>query len=275
MTHNELILRLDQIGVENPREEAFLILNHLFGTTKAQILLDREKSYSSEKIEPILEQRQKKTPLQYIFGKWYFMDLELFVSPDCLIPRPDTEILVYEALRLLKGGGCVADLCTGSGCIGLSILSARPDIEKMVLADISSGALAIATKNAREHSLDSRCEIVQIDITQEMPSGYFDMIVSNPPYIPSADVLTLSDEVKKEPTLALDGGADGLDIIRALLALAPNALNENGYLLIEFGFDQAESICQIMDALVADKVYRSYKILKDYGANDRVLVCQK
>lgn len=275
MTYNELILRLEKIGVSTPDEEAYLILNHLFGVSRAQLLLERDKNYPDEKIETVLQQRQEKAPLQYIFGKWYFMDLELFVSPDCLIPRPDTEILVYEAIKLLKQGGCVCDLCTGSGCIGLSILKARPDIQRMLLADISSGALSIARKNATELSLDNRCEIVRLDITKQMPEGSFDMIVSNPPYIPTSDILSLSDEVKKEPTLALDGGNDGLDIIRALLELSPKALNENGYLLIEFGFDQGEKIAEIMDNLIAKKIYRSYRILKDYGANDRVLLCQK
>lgn len=274
MRYDELKARLLEIEGCDADSEACLILEHLFGATRADIILSRERDYPSERIEELISKREQKIPLQYIIGKWYFMGLELNVSPDCLIPRPDTEILVYEAIKLLKTGGTVCDLCTGSGCIGLSILKHRSDTAHATLVDISSGALDIARQNSKCLSLDEKCTLLTLDVTLEMPHGRFDMIVSNPPYIPSADIATLSDEVKKEPTIALDGGSDGLSIINSILRLAPSALAENGYLLIEFGYDQSEKIVQIMDGLCEKGIYSSYKILKDYGANDRVLVCQ-
>lgn len=271
MTQSELKACLEKIGVREADSEAFFILNYLFGVSFSQLMLDRNRDFPNDKIEPILAEREKKIPLQYILGRWHFMDIELSVSPECLIPRPDTEILVYEALKLLKRGGSVADLCTGSGCIGLSMLSARADISSMTLVDISRGALDIATANATELGLEKRCTLCQADITRDIPIGRVDMIVSNPPYIPSADIATLDDEVKNEPSLALDGGEDGLDIIRALIERAPSVLNEGGYLLIEFGYDQGDAICAIMDAQLERGAYKSYKIIKDYGKNDRVL----
>lgn len=274
MRISELVKELECIGVEDPKTEAQLIIENLFGVSYAKALLERDRDYDSEKILEILAKRKEKIPLQYIFGKWGFMGLDFFVSPDCLIPRPDTEILVYEAQGLLKIGGSVADLCTGSGCIGLSLLSTRADIERLVMADISRGALEMARKNAHALGLSSKCTLVECDVTRSIPEGRFDMIVSNPPYIPSTDIEQLSDEVKNEPRLALDGGEDGLDIVRSLVERVPEHLNENGYFLMEFGFDQGEKIAHIMEKKVTDGVYKSYKILKDYGGNDRVLVAQ-
>ena len=275
MKYNELVLALDTVGVQDSVTEAHIILEELFGISRAQILLDRERDYDSSKIESVIEQRRNKIPLQHIIGKWYFMGEQFAVSPDCLIPRPDTEILVCEAVKLLKRGGCVADLCTGSGCIGISMLKQRPDIEKMILADISEKALDIARANANALQVSQSCDFELCDITKQIPGGKYDMIVSNPPYIPSADVSELSEEVKKEPFLALDGGEDGLDVINALIRLAPKHLNEGAYLLIEHGYDQGKEISAIMDEMIASGTYKNYRILKDYGGNDRVLVAQR
>lgn len=274
MKFNELVIRLEQIGVDNARSEAQLILEHLFGVRPSDILLKRENEYDSDQIGQILKKREEKIPLQYIFGKWYFMDSTFFVSPDCLIPRQDTEILVYEAIKLLKSGGSVADLCTGSGCIGISIAKQRQDISALVLADISEKALDMARKNANAIIPEKNTIFAPCDVTKKLPEGKFDMITSNPPYIPKGDIEGLSDEVKKEPRLALDGGEDGLDIVRALVDNVPASLNENGYFLMEFGYDQREQISSLMDEKVKEGKYKLYKILDDYGANPRVLVAQ-
>lgn len=274
MKIKELELKLTEIGVAEPRAEAFLLLNHLFGVSHADILLDREREYDSSLLLLLLDRRKQNEPIQYIIGSWGFMGSTFKVSPACLIPRPDTEILVYEALRLLKTGGSVADLCTGSGCIGICVAKERTDIKSVVLADISSDALQIAQENAILNGVEEKCTLVLADVTKEIPNGKYDMILSNPPYILSEDIDSLAPEVKKEPLLALDGGADGLDIINALVDKCPASLNEDGYLLIEFGFDQGHKIRELMDKKVAQGVYKSYKIIKDYGDNDRVLVAQ-
>ena len=270
MKYIDIVNRLSSYGIEDSETEAEIILNHLFGVNKANIIFDREREYEDIKILPILEKREKHIPIQHILGKWYFMGREFYVSPDTLIPRPDTEVLVENALRELNVGGCVADLCTGSGCIGISMLVYREDISSMLLCDISSEALKIAKKNAISNVVSSKCEFLCGDITKDLPNRKFDMIVSNPPYIPSKDIEGLSDEVKKEPMLALDGGDDGLDIIRFLIGDGLNYLKENGKMLIEFGFDQG----QIMDTLLTQKQkdgkIKRYEIIKDYGNNDRV-----
>lgn len=267
----ELEKQLEGIGVADPRTEAYLIIEYLFGVSYAKALIERNTEYENEPILGVLERRAEKEPLQYIFGEWGFMGHTFFVSPDCLIPRPDTEILVYEALSLLEDGQSVADLCTGSGCIGISILAERKS-SHAYLADISAGALEMARKNASLLGVSDRCTLALCDVTRDLPCKRFNMIVSNPPYIPSADIEALGDEVKKEPLLALDGGEDGLDIVVSLIEQAPAHLLENGSLLIEFGYDQGAKIASLMDAQVEKGAYSSYKIVKDYGGNDRVLV---
>ena len=269
----ELEKKLEGIGVADPKAEAHLILEHLFGVSYAKALMERDTEYDEDKIAPFIKRREAREPLQYIFGKWDFMGHSFFVSPNCLIPRPDTEILVYEALLRLKDGQSVADLCTGSGCIGISLLAER-EKSNAYLADISAEALEMARKNATALGVCQRCRIELCDVTKELPCVRFDMIVSNPPYIPRADIDALSDEVKHEPLLALDGGVDGLDIVLSLIEQAPSHLFENGYLLIEFGYDQGEKIDSIMKKELARGTYKSYKIVKDYGGNDRVLVAQ-
>ena len=270
MKYSEIVDILKSYKVENSDTEAEIILNHLFGINKSNIILDKDREYDSGLILPILSKRKEHVPLQHIIGKWYFMGREFYVSADCLIPRPDTEVLVENALRELKTGGSVADLCTGSGCIGISMLVYREDISAMLLCDISDGALKMAKKNAISNGVSNRCEFLLCDITNDLPKRKFDMIVSNPPYIPSKDIDALSDEVKKEPMLALDGGEDGLDIIRFLIGDGLSYLNENGKMLIEFGYDQGDIMDNILATEQAEGRIKHYEIIKDYGGNDRL-----
>lgn len=273
MTFDEIIARLERAGIEDPKAEAISIMREI-GVSYGQIVFFRGKDYSDDRLEQIVSKREARIPLQYATQRAYFMDSELYVTPDCLIPRPDTEILVYEALKYLEKGNVVADLCTGSGCIGLSILKEKCTLEKMYLVDISAPALEVAQENAKRLRLTNKCELVNADVTSCAFPERLDMIVANPPYIVSEDIEDLSDEVKKEPRIALDGGVDGLDIIRPLIENAPRQLKEKGYILIEFGFDQGHRIRQIMDEKLTQGSFVSYKILKDYGGNDRVLVAQ-
>lgn len=271
MNIKELERELLFYGAENPREEALIIIERLFNKSRASLMLEGERDFFSPELDEVLEKRREHIPLQYIFGTWEFMGKEFYVSPECLIPRPDTEILVEKALEILKKGEDVADLCTGSGCIGLSLLM-YGDIDSLTLMDISEGALNMAAKNAQRHNLQNRCQFILGDITRDMPNKRFDMIVSNPPYIPTKDIEGLSCEVKKEPILALDGGEDGLDIIRFLIGEGLSFLKENGCMLIEFGYDQGD----IMDTLLKEKrdtgSIKSYEIVYDYGKNPRVAV---
>lgn len=280
MNVKEIEGKLRSFGIEDAKTESHLIVERLFGVSRGALLLDSTKDFDSCELDAVLEKRKARIPLQYIFGEWEFMGVKFIVSEDCLIPQPDTEILVEKALEILKKRHpvCdfaekleVADLCTGSGCIGLSLLM-YGGIDKVMLMDLSKGALNIAKKNAIRYGLLDRCELIHGDITKDMPKKRYDMIVSNPPYIPSGDIALLPEEVKKEPLMALDGGNDGLDIIRFLIGDGLGYLKENGVMLIEFGYDQGD----VMDILLSEKrdtgSIKSYEILKDYGNNPRVAV---
>ena len=282
----EIEKELSSFGAENPRDESLIIAESLFDVKPAVLILNKDRDFSSPELDELLEKRKERIPLQYILGKWEFMGKEFFVSPQCLIPRPDTEILVEKAIEIIKKRGGVddfapkstnnagyevADLCTGSGCIGLSLMM-YSNVGSMTLMDISKGALDMARKNAQHHNLSKDCQFILGDIRTHMPRKKFDLIVSNPPYIPKGDISCLSEEVKKEPMLALDGGEDGLDIIKFLIGDGLSYLKENGAMLIEFGYDQG----QIMDTLLREKCdtgsIKSYEILYDYGNNPRVAV---
>ena len=271
----EIESTLSSFGVECPREEACLIIEKLFNVNRATLMAQRDRDFSSRELDLVIEKRKNKEPLQYIFGEWEFMGKEFYVSPACLIPRPDTEILVEKAIELSKKAEEVADFCTGSGCIGLSLLMYVSTISKLTLVDISRDALNMAIKNAKRHSLENKCTFVLGDIRTCLDDKRYDLIVSNPPYIPTRDIDSLSPEVKKEPSLALDGGNDGLDIIRFLIGDGLSYLKDGGYMLIEFGYDQGE----IMDSLLRAKLdtgsIKSYEILYDYGKNPRVAVIKR
>lgn len=271
----EIEEELKSYGVEDFKTEASLIVQRLFGLSPASLIIERERDFKSDVLSSVLEKRKERIPLQYIFGEWDFMGKSFYVSPSCLIPRPDTEILVEKSLDLIKTGDRVADLCTGSGCIGLSVLMYAPYISHLTLMDISEDALDMAKKNATRHFIFDKVRFILGDICKDMPHEKFDVILSNPPYIPSRDIENLSDEVKKEPLLALDGGEDGLDIIRFLTCDGLSYLNENGKMLIEFGYDQGEIMDTLLDKIKKEGKISSYEIIRDYSKNPRLCVIYK
>lgn len=271
----EIEEELKSYGVEDFKTEASLIVQRLFGLSPASLIIERERDFKSDVLSSVLEKRKERIPLQYIFGEWDFMGKSFYVSPSCLIPRPDTEILVEKSLDLIKKGDRVADLCTGSGCIGLSVLMYAPYISHLTLMDISKDALDMAKKNATRHFIFEKVKFILGDICKDMPHEKFDVILSNPPYIPSRDIENLSDEVKKEPLLALDGGEDGLDIIRFLTCDGLSYLNENGKMLIEFGYDQGEIMDTLLDKIKKEGKISSYEIIRDYSKNPRLCVIYK
>ena len=216
-------------------------------------------------LENAVKRRLAHEPLQYIIGEWDFMGLTFKVSPDVLIPRQDTETLAEEAERLIRKRGykTLLDVCTGSGCIGIS-LQKRTGIET-ALSDISPKAAAIAKTNAEING--ASCRIEQGDLFEAFFGEKFDIITINPPYIPTDTVQTLAKEVKREPMLALDGGADGLDLYRRIAESFAEHLNEGGTLLLEIGFDQGESVPVLFRG--AEGI--SVKVLKDLCGLDRVV----
>ena len=205
-------------------------------------------------------------PLAYLLGEWDFYDLTFTLTPDCLIPRPDTEHVAEYLITHLPKGAVFADLCTGSGCIAITVLYHRPDT-RAVAVDLSRGALAVAQQNARRHGVSDRLTLLCADVTAPLILPHYDWLVSNPPYIASAVVDALDTSVRDcEPRMALDGGTDGLDFYRALLSLH---LPKNGAAVFEIGYDQAHALRALCGQYCPD---RTVEIRRDYAGNDRVVI---
>lgn len=273
MTLREATEILRQAGVENPAGDAGLLLCEYCGVSRAALPFSADVEYDSVKFADAVARRANREPLQYIIGKWWFRDLEFSVSPDCLIPRPETEMLVELGLANLPRGGRVLDLCTGSGCVGLSVLSESEDTTA-VLVDISEAALAVAVKNRDRFGLAGRCDAVLADVTktapQEIAGEKFDVILANPPYITADEMLWLEPELAFEPQIALTDGGDGMSVVRGILENYPKLLKDGGILAIEIGFGEGSAALE-----AAQSAGLSCEIVKDLSGLDRVLICKK
>ena len=254
------------------RIDARRLLEHVCGTTVQTLLADPDRPVSPGEYEKYLElisRRQQREPLAYIVGEQEFMGLPFRVSPHVLIPGQDTENLVEEAMRELTDGSRILDLCTGSGCILLSLLQ-YSNSNSGVGTDLSREALAVAEENGKRLGLADRVTWLQGDLLKALkdrPEEKFDLIISNPPYIPTEVIGTLEPEVKdREPLMALDGGPDGLDFYRRILAEAWKHLCISGAVMLEIGYDQGEAVRQLME----EYGYHDIRILRDYAGNDRV-----
>lgn len=255
-------------GIEEAALDARLLLEHVCGTDRNTLLVhgDREVSFTeSGRYEKMLAERAAHIPLQQITGVQCFMGLEFFVDEKVLIPRQDTELLVEEALHELHDGMRILDLCTGSGCILLSLLKYSNDCEG-VGADISADALAVAEKNRSLLGIGN-ARFIRSDLFENV-EGSFDLLVSNPPYIQSAVIETLMPEVREhEPRSALDGGEDGLFFYRRILAECGAYLKRGGELFFEIGYDQGEAVKRLME----ESGFLEVRVIKDYGGLDRVV----
>ncbi|MFA5085198.1 MAG: peptide chain release factor N(5)-glutamine methyltransferase [Candidatus Omnitrophota bacterium] len=215
------------------------------------------------------------TPLQYIMGKEKFFGFDFIVNEDVLIPRPETEVLVERALGIINAVRCtqravrILDLCTGSGNIAISLTKNAPDC-RMFASDISEKALEVARLNARLNGVSDNISFIKSDLFENV-GGEFDIIVSNPPYIARYEFETLQKEVLKEPLLALDGGADGLNFYRRIFNAACGYLAHNGYCVMEIGFGQLPAIKNIIESAKGFKFIDA--IVDQYGIN-RVIVAQ-
>lgn len=209
---------------------------------------------------------QSDKPEAYIKGKVYFYNEVYTVTPDVLIPRPDTERVVDKVIEYMPRGGRLLDLCTGSGCIGISVLNARPDCT-CVAVDISESAIEIAKQNAILNGVDDRIKFITADINTVDIIEKYDIIVSNPPYVKTDEISKLDSSVKDyEPHCALDGGDDGLDFYRLILNKFKSNVKTGRLLIFEIGYNQAEDIKNLCYDMTSVKIY------KDYGGNDRVAV---
>lgn len=278
-TYNNLYLdarrALRKAGVEAAQLEARELLCCAAEKTREQLLRDMS-FYAPDsvclRLRELMDRRLAGEPIAYILGEWEFYGLTLDVTPDVLIPRADTETLVERALEMvggLEGEIRVLDLCAGSGCVGLAIASQLPNAT-VVLADWSEGALGICRRNIRRCGVSGRVSAARVNALDAPPPllSDFDLIVCNPPYIPTGDLAGLDPSVREyEPHMALDGGVDGLDFYRAVSRQWKPALREKGALCYEIGWDQAPQV----EAILREAGYTGIDSRKDPGGHWRVV----
>ena len=258
---------LEACAGEYAAYEAEKITCHLYGIDRrALTLVSREEAPDKkEEAENIIARRKNGEPLAYILGKVDFFGLDLLVSPACLTPRADTEVIVEHALDFLgEKPARVLDICTGSGCIALAI--AANSRAEVLGVDISEAAIEVAMKNAERCALSSKVKFEKRDALADgfLVGEEYDLIVSNPPYIPTGDIAGLSAEVRHEPMLALDGGGDGLIFYRRFIEILPAHLKKGGAIIFEFGYDQGEALAKLCEEAALD-----CEIFRDYGGNVR------
>jgi release factor glutamine methyltransferase len=247
-------------GLPEPRREAGSLLSHALGRDTAFLITHADEALKADELAAFREavaRRAAGEPFQYIAGRQEFYGLEFEVSPDVLIPRPETELLVETALGLLKTteAPLVCDVGTGSGCIAVALLHERRDARGLAL-DVSPPALAVAARNAARHGVGHRLRLLVSDCFDALAAGdaggaRFDLVASNPPYVAEAAVEGLQREVREhEPRVALTPGGDGLSVVRRLVAESPRFLKPGGHLLMEIGYDQHERVAALVDASV-------------------------
>lgn len=268
------IPHLKSHGSESPRLDAEILLAHARGCPRIQLYTNYDEPLTDTQravMRDLVKRRATAEPVAYLVGHREFFGLDFQVTKDVLIPRPDTERLIVEAIELLKPQAAprVLDVGTGSGCIAISLAVNCPNAEVTAI-DLSESALGIARQNAEKHEVSSRIRFLQGDLFAPLSADEpFDLIASNPPYIASAEIETLSADVRlHEPRSALDGGPDGLDVIRRLVADAPQHLAPQGKLLIEISGEQADAVTQL---LAANGHYDDIAVLKDLAKQPRVV----
>lgn len=298
---------LDSLNVEDADIKLKILIEYVFKISKEKLILKYKDEINNKKVEEfrkLLKKLENGIPIQYIINNQEFMGLNFYVDEDVLIPQPDTEILVEEVIKycnelrnnepedketnkdykeniekepiinkedknINKKTIKILDLCTGSGIIGISIYKYLENVE-IYASDISQKALNIAEKNTNLNN--AKINFINSDMFENIHIKDFDIIVSNPPYIESKVIKSLSKEVQNEPKLALDGGEDGLKFYRSILENAKDYLRKNGAIFLEIGYDQKEKIEEILKSY---KIYKETKCIKDFGGNNRVIIIKK
>ena len=298
---------LDSLNIEEADIKLKILIEYVFKISKEKLILKYKDEINNKKVEEfrnLLKKLENGIPIQYIINNQEFMGLNFYVDEDVLIPQPDTEILVEEVIKycnelrnnesedketnkdykeniekepiinkedknINKKTIKILDLCTGSGIIGISIYKYLENVE-IYASDISQKALNIAEKNTNLNN--AKINFINSDMFENIHIKDFDIIVSNPPYIESKVIESLSKEVQNEPKLALDGGEDGLKFYRCILENAKDYLRKNGAIFLEIGYDQKEKIEEILKSY---KIYKETKCIKDFGGNNRVIIIKK
>ena len=268
MKLSDAVKILTDAGVESPRHDAREIFMRL-GGIPLQSLIACDVELSDTEISDAIARRARREPLQYIIGEVDFYREKYKVSPDCLIPREDTEILVDLAVKNIPEGKRFLDLCTGSGCIAVSTLKNTRGTHA-VAVDLSESALSLARYNAEKNGVCDRVKFLCADALSDAVDGRFYAVLSNPPYVTEEAYKGLQPEIYFEPKMAFVGGADGGDFYRKMIPLYKNNLEDGGFLAFEIGYDQGELLTNL-----GEENAMSVEIIKDYSGNDRVAILKK
>ena len=273
MVINSLVRFAQDRLTENARYEAEQMVMSALKISRTELVLNGRNTETTDAdflaVSRMIERRQKGEPLQYILGECGFMSLDFYVESGVLIPRSDTETLVETVIEAANKDRKtkILDICTGSGCIGISLARFLPCSE-VDLVDISDKAIAVAAKNIIRNDVSDRVKIKKLDILNEYPDKQYDIVVSNPPYIETDVIDTLEVKVKDfEPRLALDGGADGLVFYRRIISIADKILNQNGFFAFETGYEQGGAVSALMNEKFTD-----IRVIQDLNKNDRVVI---
>lgn len=273
---------LTQNGVDAPRLSAEMLLSHILGLTRIELYTQYNQLVDKADLDALhglVKRAGQDEPVAYLVGRTEFYSLQLEVDTHCLIPRPETELLVQKAIEFLRtrsGTQHVCDLCTGSGCIAVAIAKNSPETQ-VTATDISGAALAVAARNVEKHELGDRIALLCGDLFEPLVPGLdvtqWDLIVCNPPYVSTAEYETLEKNVKDyEPELALLAGDDGLDVYRRIAAQIEQYLKPDGALLLEIGYAQGPAVRELLEAT---ELFAEIAVEKDDHNNDRVVTAKR
>lgn len=269
-------------GLDSPRLNAELLLSHVLDMKRIELYTQFDKPLSKKQLDELhglVRRAGQNEPIAYLVGKTEFYSLQLNVAPDCMIPRPETELLVERAIEFLRkrtGGQFVCDLCTGCGCIAVAIAKNYPAAH-ILATDISDAALAVAAQNLEKYELQGRIQLRCGDlfdpIMPQLDVSKFDLIVCNPPYVSAAEYEKLDKNIKDyEPKSALFAGEDGLDIYRRIAEKVDQFLKPDAALMLEIGYGQGQAVRELLDQT---GVFGEIKIERDFSDNDRVVTATK
>ena len=267
------MIKLKTNDVKEPNLKARLLMQYILNRPREYILVHDDKQLTlRQNVDyfKLIKKLIEGVPLQHITHQQEFMKLMFYVDENVLIPRPDTEILVEEVIKLAKSINAkkILDLCTGSGAIAVS-LAKYIEGSQITATDISRKALSIAKLNATNNNVEDRITFISSDLFQNISEEKYDIIVSNPPYIKRKVIKTLDEEVKREPIIALDGGNDGLDFYKKIVKNAYQYLKYKGYLCLEIGYDQKD---EVIDLINKEEKYIDTYSKKDLFDNDRIVI---
>ena len=262
-------------GITEPNLKSRLVMQYVLKKPREYLIVyDGEILTLRQEVDyfKLIKRIASGIPVQHITHRQEFMKMDFYVDENVLIPRPDTEILVEEVIKIAKriNAKKILDLCTGSGAIAVSIAKYIKD-SQITAVDISEKALNIANKNAKENGVEGQITFVKSNLFENLANDKYDMIVSNPPYIKQGLIKKLDKEVQKEPEIALNGGIDGLDFYRKIIKKAYEFLKFNGYLCFEIGFDQKEDVIKLLEE---EKKYINIYAKKDLCDNDRIVIAK-